>query len=397
MTLKLHKVTAHVERLRQNALARAEAVRAALPGAQNALESAAKRDDLFERSRKLVELGWDIAMLTTEPLTLRKPAPSPAPITIVAVDGSQIYPDSHAASLFYVLNIGYFILRGQTGESAADSEPSIAFEDDTIYLEGSLVSQVIVNARRTVEEMVTLQRLASRERDGGETPVFALADGGLALRIDKKTFPPAESNALQERFFTALDRLAEDGIPPAGYIARPGSKSVLLLLAWALAKDTSPSIEELRATLPYRNLTDSMLYHEILQPGERSPIFEVASIWNTVYRDRSLSAGTPSHSVHFFYLNVGVRYPVIARVEIPGWVAEQPALVDRVHAALVEQSAVTLNDPYPYALIRADEEAFVSGEEKSYLEDQMAIALIHDGLRVQRSEKLSHKGRARRH
>ena len=48
-------------------------------------------------------------------------------------------------------------------------------------------------------------------------------------------------------------------------------------------------------------------------------------------------------------------------------------------------------------MIRADEEAFVSGEEKKYLEEQMAVALIRSGLRVNRSEKLSHKGRARKH
>jgi hypothetical protein len=399
MTLKLHKVTAHIERLRKNALARAEAIRAALPGARKALEAASRRDDLYERSHSAAGRGWDGAMLTgREPLGLQKTAPPPEPLTLVAVDGSQVYPDTHAASLFYALNIGYFILRGKTGGTDADSEPSIVFEDDSLYVNGALISRVILNARRTVEEMVVLQRLAARERAAdGAPPVVALADGGLALRIDEKSFPPAERKALQERFFMAVDRLAEDGIPPAGYIARPGGSPVLSLLKLALDPDPEPSVEHLRASKQFRGLTDSALYEQILGPGERSPVFEFASYWNTFYSDRAQRTGLPSHSVHFFYLNVGVRYPVIARVEIPGWVAEQPALVDRVHATLVEQSGITLNDPYPYALIRADEEAFVSGEEKAYLEEQMAVALIRDGLRVNRSEKLAHKGRARKH
>lgn len=398
MTLKLHKVTAQIERLRKNALARAEAIRAALPGARQALDAASRRDDLFERSRKAAARGWDGAMLTgREPLTLQKSAPPPEPLTLVAVDGSQVYPDTHAASLFYALNIGYFILRGRTGGTDADSEPTIVFEEDSLYVNGALISRVILNARRTVEEMVVLQRLAAREQADGAPPIVALADGGLALRIDEKSFPPAERKALQERFFMAVDRLAEDGIPPAGYIARPGGSPVLSLLALALDPDPEPSVERLRASKQFRGLTDSMLYEQILGSGERSPVFEFASFWNTYYSDRAQRTSTPSHSVHFFYLNVGVRYPVIARVEIPQWAAEQPALVDRVHATLVEQSAVTLNDPYPYALIRADEEAFVSGEEKAYLEEQMAVALIRDGLRVNRSEKLAHKGRARRH
>jgi hypothetical protein len=202
---------------------------------------------------------------------------------------------------------------------------------------------------------------------------------------------------LQDRFFTALDRLAEDEIPLAGYIARPGGLPVLSLLALAADPDPEPSPEKLRAARPFRGLTDSMLYERILGAGERSPVFEFASYWNAHLRDRPRRAGAADPSIHFFYLNVGTRYPVIARVEIPAWVSARPEWIDRIHAALVEQSAVTLNDPYPYALIRADEEAFVSGEEKTYLEEQMAIALIRDGLRVNRSEKLSHKGRARRH
>jgi hypothetical protein len=400
MTLKFHKVTAHIERLRKNALARATAIQAVLPKAQQALDAAARRDDLLERSRKEAMQGWNIAMLTgREPLGLRKPAPPTEPVTVVAVDGSQIYLDTHAASLFYALNIGHFIIRGRTGQTDADSEPAIVFEDDALYVEGVLITQAILNARRSVEEMVTLQRLAAREQASeGAPPVVALADGRVALRIDEKTVPKSESDALQERFFQAVDRLAEDGVPPAGYIARPGGSPVLSLLALALNADPDPTVEQIRTSLKqFRGLTDSALYETILAPGERSAVFESGAPWNTFYRDRAARTGTPSHSVHFFYVNVGRRYPVVARVEIPEWVAARPALVDRVHAALVEQSAVTLNDPYPYALIRADEEAFISGEEKNYLEEQMAVALIRDGLRVNRSEKLSHKARARRH
>lgn len=400
MTLKLHKAAAQIERLRKNALARAAAIQAALPRAQKSFEEAAGRADLYERSRKTAARGWDGAMLTSgEALSLRKAAPPLAEnLILVAVDGSQVYPDAHAASLFYAINIGHFILRRGTGETQADSEPAIVFEEDSLYVEDSLIPRTILNARRSVEEMVALQHLAAREQaDAPGRPVLALADGGLALRIDEKSFPQSERIALQERFFTAVDRLAEDGIPPAGYIARPGGLPVLSLLWLAADPDPEPSIDRLRATNPFRALSDSMLFEGLLGPGERSALFEFASFWNTQYRDRAQRTGLPSHSVYFFYLNVGVRYPVIARVEIPQWAAAQPALVDRIHAALVEQSAVTLNDPYPYALIRADEEAFISGEEKNYLEEQMAIALIRDGLRVNRSEKLSHKGRARRH
>jgi hypothetical protein len=396
MTLRLHKVTKQIDRLRENAVVRAQRVRAELPKAREAFDQTAQRSDLYERARAAAESGWDGAMPAGgEALSSFKEAPAlPAALTLVAVDGSQVYPDHHAAALFYAINIGFFLHRYDTGETDAGSDPDIVFEDDSLYPDGNLISQTILNARRTVEEMATLQRIALAEKQAAPgRAVLALADGGLALRIDEKAFPPAERGALQNKFFAAIDRLAAEKIPVAGYISRPGGSPVLALLDLAqedAAKPTRGRKAPKRTTFPA--LDDSMLFESLLPPGSRSPIFEFAAYWNNLYRNRE-----PNQSAHFFYLNVGRAYPVVARVEVPAWTAADPHLVDRVHSSLVEQSAVTLNDPYPYALIRADEEAFVSGEEKKYLEQQMAIALIRGGMRVSRSEKLNHKGRARKH
>jgi hypothetical protein len=397
MTLRLHKVTRQIDRLRENALARAAQRRTDLPKVLKAFQKAAERDDLAEKARRAAEnAGYGGALPAAgEPIALLRQLPAaPGAMALVAVDGSQVYPDRHAASLFYAINIGFFRLRSDTGEAAADSEPAIVFEDDSLFPEGNLISVTILNARRTVEEMATLQRQASAERDAApQRAVLALADGSLALRIDEKAFPPAEGEALQKKFFAAIDRLAAAGIPVAGYIARPGGSAVLSLIDLAL--NPAPDSKGNRGRggrSPFPGLDDRMLFEDLLPAHNRSAVFEFAAYWNDVYRSR-----TPNQSVHFFYLNVGRRYPVIARVEIPEWVASDPARVDLVHAVLVEQCSVTLNDPYPYALIRADEEAFVSGEEKKFLEEQMAVALIRGGLAVNRSEKLSHKGRARKH
>jgi hypothetical protein len=396
MTLRLHKVSKQVDRLRENAIVRARRLQTELPKARKAFERAAERSDLYERSRRAAGSGWNGAMPSGgEALSFFREAPAlPKSLALVAVDGSQVYPDRHAASLYYAINIGYFLHRSDSGETAADSEPAIVFEDDSLYPEGNLISTVVLNARRTVEEMAVLQRIALEEKRAvPERAVLALADGGLALRIDEKAFPPTEREALQKKFFAAIDRLAAEKIPVAGYVARPGGSPVLSLLALALDPAAEPAVDRNRINRPpFPGLDDRILFESILPPGSRSAVFEFAAYWNDFYRNRE-----PNQSVHFFYLNAGRSYPVVARVEIPGWTAANPDLLDRVHAALIEQSAVTLNDPYPYALIRADEEAFVSGEERKYLEQQMAVALIRGGLRVNRSEKLSHKGRARKH
>jgi hypothetical protein len=396
MTLRLHKVTKQIDRLRENAVTRAAQQHKDLPKVEQFFQRAATLDDLPQKARLAAEKEkWNGALPTLDGITLQKAVPSlkSAP-TLVAVDGSQIYPDPHEASLICAINIGYFILRPGTGEVVADSEPAIEVDEDALAPGGTLISKTVVDARRTVEEMTVLERLAAAERDARpDGAVFALSDGTLALRIDEKAVAPLERDALQKKYFAAIDRLAAAAIPVAGYIARPGRFPVLSLIDLALSPSPDTAAARSRSgRSPFQWLDDRLLFERLLPAGHRSAVFEFASDLNNQYRNRE-----PNQSVHFFYLNVGSRYPVISRVEIPEWVAAKPALVDLVHATLIEQCSVTLNDPYPYAMIRADEEAFVSGEEKKYLEEQMAVALIRSGLRVNRSEKLSHKGRARKH
>ena len=62
MTLRLHKVTKQIDRLRENAVARAQRVRAELPKARDAFDRAARTSDLYERARAAAESGWDGAM-----------------------------------------------------------------------------------------------------------------------------------------------------------------------------------------------------------------------------------------------------------------------------------------------------------------------------------------------
>jgi hypothetical protein len=396
MTLRLHKVTKQIDQLRENAVSRAAQQRKDLPKVEKFFQRAAELDDLSQKARLAAEKEkWNGALPTLESITLMKAVPSvtPAP-TLVAVDGSQIYPNPHEASLICAINIGYFILRSGTGEVVADSEPAIEVDEDALAPGGNLISKTVVDARRTVEEITVLERLASAERSTNpDAAVFALSDGTLALRIDEKAVAPAERDALQKKYFAAIDRLSAAKLPIAGYIARPGRFPVLSLIDLALSSSLDSAVKSSRSgRSPYQWLDDRLLFGNLLPAGHRSAVFEFASELNNQYRNRE-----PNQSVHFFYLNVGKRYPVISRVEVPEWVAKQPLLVDLVHATLIEQCSVTLNDPYPYSLIRADEEAFVSGEEKKYLEEQMAVALIRSGLRVNRSEKLSHKGRARKH
>jgi hypothetical protein len=102
--------------------------------------------------------------------------------------------------------------------------------------------------------------------------------------------------------------------------------------------------------------------------------------------------------LHFFYLNVGREgHPWLARVEIPAWVAQNPAMLDPLQAVLFHQCQLMGSRPYPYLLHRAHETAVVTMEEKSQVTQMIAQELRRRGVEVgEQSYKQSAKGLARR-
>ncbi len=410
MTLQLHKVAQAIGEVGRAMADRLRERRARLPHIVEALHAASTQADLPQRVERARGHGWFGAAPAGEVLDATRSAPAaPADLTVVASDGSQIYPDRHAVLPYYAVNIGYFIVRLGKGETHADSRPELVTEEARLLHRGEPINAQTLNARRKVDEMRVLAEVCLEEAAGSETsaarPVAGLVDGSLALRVRTEAIPADEWPELESLFLSALATLAAANVPVAGYIARPGGSALLSLLALAgqppekleayLAEYTGPS-RPARLPPPFRDLTDAELFAQVLPPGARSAVYEFVGEWNQVYQRTLVAGGSGrSQSSHFFYLNVGREDPVVARVEVPQWVATQTGLLERVHAAIVDQCRVTLDDPYPYALARADEEAVIRAPEKEQVERMLAQSLLAAGLHASPSEKLAHKQRAR--
>jgi hypothetical protein len=97
------------------------------------------------------------------------------------------------------------------------------------------------------------------------------------------------------------------------------------------------------------------------------------------------------HEVHFFYLNVVEegKEPVIGRVEVPAWVADDTKKLNLIHGAIVAQARIT--GDYPYALARADELTYISSRERTAFEEMVATALLRAGVRSAPSPKAYYK------
>jgi hypothetical protein len=123
-------------------------------------------------------------------------------------------------------------------------------------------------------------------------------------------------------------------------------------------------------------VTDAVLLRQVLEPGERSPVFRSSS--------KILEEYGPHH-ICFFYLHAG---PEIARLEIPAWVAEDPELLDLVHSCAFDQAQkgqgypVSLSEAHERAVVRnADRESFYRFLEETFVKNDIRAGISTKSLK----------------
>jgi len=303
------------------------------------------------------------------------PQAQPERVSLVAVDGSQIYPDRHGPALYYLINTGVIVLRQGTGEAPlAATRPRLFFREEELYNDDlELIRAQEVNDQRELEEMRELARWAAAERRhwGGDLDrlILALTDGPLLTwaREEQRGEDKARGQARIQAYLRALADIQAAGAVPVGYVARPRSAGVLRLLHVAQLPDAEITKANVRASR-YQALTDTALFAD-LRPNERSALFaSTAQANETDFR----AAG---QEIAFFYLNLArdAHAPHIARVELPIWATKPPGLVDRIHQAIYQDAE---GSGYPYVLIRAHELALVTYAERQELESMLNIELM---------------------
>ena len=162
----------------------------------------------------------------------------------------------------------------------------------------------------------------------------------------------------------------------AGYVDKPRSQLVVRLLHLLSLTDDEVRHTDLSGSGDMEGLLDRQLFDSILRPGERSALMVQNSPQNLTYRQMG-----ESFEIAFFYVKVTSGYrSSIARVDIPMWVARDKAAVDELHGLLLAQSQIQGRNPYPYALTRADELAYVSAKDKNRLDDLINVELRKKGI-----------------
>ena len=385
MSLELNKLTHAVDDLGKNAAERLADLDERLPAALATLKAVGRADDeLHHKISMALKHRWTGAIPTDEAVNSALPPPAhPARANIIAADGSQIYPDRHGVALYYLVNTGSIVFRHGLGEAPRTaSTPRVYFQDADLYEEdGGQVPSVMIDAKRDLSELGELARLARAEAPAA--PTLALLDNGLLLYIALQTQNQRLVDDFLRDYLAHLDALKASGAAVAGVVDRPRAASLVRLLRLSLLKPEEINETELRRMGSFEHITDALLL-SFLRPGERSALFVNASPAN---QDRYQPCG---HTIYFFYLNAGrPGKEALLRVEVPEWVAKDPAKLNLAHAAIVEQCRVSSG--FPYVLMRAHELAVVTTSERRDFDQMVAGALIRQGLTPSISQKAQGK------
>jgi len=385
MTLKLNQVARQIQTMGQDLAQQKPERDEALVRAKRLLHNFATEfstlANLIDRAEKIDDrFGWVGAAPAGEPLDAAFSLPNcPEQITVIASDGSQILPDQHAIYPYYLINIGSITYQHGSNQTPDPFNPEPDLNYQPFDDQGRLISSAEINVQRDLGELAVLLNRV-QQLDTPPQPVVTLLDGPLALRVIDLPFD--QQKQYQTEYIEILTDLQRQQAWPAGYIDRPRSTYLLSLLHLASLAPETLTEDALRRN-PFRQLTDLDLFG-FLEPGQRSALFAIKA--KNLQRYAALG-----HAIHFFYLNVGrdKNTPVLARVEVPGWLAADKTSLEALHAVLVRQARLT--GGYPYVLARADELAVISSEERDALEMMIGIEMRRQGLKPEISRKLQSK------
>jgi len=379
MGIHLPSLLPQMQELGQTLYERSLQMSEMIPKAINALHFTAGLDhtDLLSQINEAGD-RWRGAIPTDEALDQTfSPPKAPLSLRVIGADGSQIYPDRHASAFYYLINIGSIVVSHGSGETpTVQQESRLFFELEDLYDEADHpVQNAYVNLRRDVAEM---KALAERVESLAGEPTLAILDNSLLLWLALQTGGPTsrETDRYLEQYLKQLDRLRTSETGLAGFIDRPRSVSVLALIHLAGLPDDQITQETVVQT-PFRGLTDRAIFTKLLPPGHRSARFIPASPLNRDFR-------TAGQQIHFFYLKTDPDDTVV-RVEIPIWVAQDPKLLDRVHAGILQDCRTT--GGFPYTLVRAHELAVIHPQERIAFEEMLQRILLGHGLRPKQSQK----------
>lgn len=317
--------------------------------------------------------------------------PNCPPLTVVAVDGSQIMPSHHEVLSCYLLNMGITVLSyGVEKPAILESSPHLFHRPDDLYplvnKRRIHIDELYVSLERNLLELTTLLA-KSIEAKSRKLPVVALVDGSLLpWSVDK--MPEPYQNEYFARFIGTLHQFQEEQIPVVGYISHSRSSDIVnCLRMWQCPfeqtdcrKNCGHLNEENYPCSTIWPLSDRQLLSGELTRHKRTAAFTSGAMVSKLM--------PPELQTCFTYLHTGYE---VARLEFPRWLFERPELFELSMTAIAAQ--VEKGQGYPVSLSEAHHLAVIRGADRLKFFDLLARQLISLGLK---RVSTSHKERRKR-
>ncbi len=347
--------------------------------------AAAPEAEALNKQVKDVRPSWLVAQLLGTRLQECRDAPErPATVTVVAADGSQIFPDRHVEPPCFLLNVGRVAFQlGTLEPPRMESVPRFYYRQEDLrdFLDDRFeaITVEVVSALRDEYELEALLELATEARRAGR-PLVALLDGTLIRWMIRRLHQRELEERLIQRYAELLEGFQKEQIPLASYISRPGGAEVVNLLRVVRGECTPQP-----PALSLEGLPDRLLFAQLLKPGERSAVFLSGSHIQRAY--------AREHQIAYVYLAVPARYGTveIARIEFPQWVAEHTDWLDLLHAVLLKECEK--GQGYPMVLAEAHERAIIRGVDREAFYDLIGRQLLQNGMTLESSRKQMSKRR----
>ena len=314
-----------------------------------------------------------------EPLNLRVDPPAPVDAaTIIAVDGSQVYPDEQSPVHYYLVNIGaYVYYHGTDMLPEQYTFPDLVYNPKHVQDKyNRLIRNNVVNDRRTIAEMEFLGHFAwQRHETTRIQPLIALYDNRLLYS------PGDEANStdrFQRRFWDAMRQVQDAGALLVGYLDNTFATKRFVQFLYLMSLNSEDEAKRnqhlFTSAGDLDGLRDQQFFNYILEPGQRSAVMVQNFYLNRAYADEG-------HEIAYFYLKVYNDHQTrVVRVDIPVWVAQYPRAVEVIHSVLLEQCRIQGRNPYPYAITRADELAVVKMKDRDKLDEMVRAELRKRGI-----------------
>jgi hypothetical protein len=318
------------------------------------------KDRIINSHSSFLLPGWQDKLDLVTSVRVNLP---PQRYAVLAIDGSQIYPERHISGInCFLINTGQSLLEySDKSRAAFASNPKIFTPEQVLPGNEDKFSPDLVDLKREELELKTALNYASEllpTYKQKNLPLTVFVDGTLIFwTLESK--PPEIKKYFLEQYIQALDGFYQLQIPIAGYISMPKSRELVNLTKIGFCRFELANCipcHSLYQSFPCKavdHVLDTQLCSKFLDKYQRTNIFQSSSKIIELY---------PEHlKPYFFYLNVG---PEIIRLELPAWTAQNQEFIDLICNTAIDQ--VIKGYGYPVVLAEAHEQAVIKGSDRDF-------------------------------